>query len=885
MKKVFKILALLIVLLLTAAIILPFVFKDKILQIAKEETNKNVNAKINFSDNISLSLFKSFPNFSVGINDLSIVGINEFEGDTLLYINEATATLDLMSVLKGEQIMVRSIVMNAARIHAIILKNGKANWDITKPTDSNQTDKVTEPSKFSVKLKKFESKNSYISYVDNVGNMSSEIDGLNYVLNGDFNQDLFTMKNTFDVERFTFTMAGISYLNKVKGNGFCDVEANMNDMKFAFKNNEININELQFSAEGNFEMKNDDIIIDIKYAAKKNDFKDFLSLIPAIYSSDFKDLESKGKMSFNGTAKGIYNETSMPGFTLKLLVENGWFKYPALPTPVENVAIILNITNPDGNLNNTKIDLSKLHFELQGDAFDAKLLAINPIEDPYIEAYLKGNLNFENIVKIAPMPEGTKLSGLINSDFEAKGKIADIENKKYANFYAGGTIKAENIVYSSKELPLGLNIKNAMLSFSPELVKLTDFEAKIGNSDMQLNGGLGNFFPYFFGKGNLIGNLDIKSNTIDANQFLSKGEKNTNTVKDSTSLSVVEIPSNIDFTLTGNVGKLLYTNMEIDNFNGTVNVSNQKLSFNKVALNTLGANISMDGFYETSNAKHPTVNFTFGIKNLDIQKAFKTFNTVKKIAPIAEKMKGSFSTNVFKFTTELDSKMMPVYDKLYANGDLILSNAEVSNVEALNKLADVLKRNDLRKLELNDVTIKYEVSEGRIFTKPFLVKAAGQNITLSGSTGLDQTIDYTGTASVSKKDLGAANSAVNDALKQLNQKAATNIKMNEMINVGIKIGGTFTKPVVSTNLADIAKSEAENLKNQLADEVNKKKKELEAQAKAEIEKLKKEAENKATAEIDRIKKEVETKANAEKNRLKKLAEEEAKKRLKGLFGK
>jgi len=885
MKKFLKWFLFLFLLILFAAIILPFAFKGKILQIAKEQANNNINAIVNFSDDMGLSLIKSFPNFTLEIKDLSVVGINEFEGDTLFESKEISATLDIMSVISGDKIKIRSILLDQARINAIVLKDGKSNWDIAKASsDSSQSQAPTSESKFNISLKKFEIRNSYIKYDDKQGNMSSELVNMNYTLTGDFNQDLFLMKNLLSIDQMSVSYGGIKYFNKVAAKGNAEIDANMKDMLFTFKNNEFGLNDLALGMDGTLQMKGDDMLMDIKYAAKRNDFKDFLSLIPAIYASNFKDLQSKGKLAFDGIVKGTFNDKSMPSFALNILVDKGWFKYPALPAPVENVGMALHVTNPDGNLDNTKIDLSKLHFELQGDPFDAKLLATNPIKDPYIDAAMKGRLNLDNVVKIVAMPEGTKLGGLIISDFAAKGKVSAIEKQQYENFDASGSIQATNVNYVSKELPLGMQMKNAVLTFNPKTVALNGFDAVIGNSDMQMNGSLTNFFPYFFGKGTLQAALDFKSNMMDANQYLSKDEKATESASnDTTGMAVVEIPANINFTLTSSINKLLYTNMEITNFKGMVKVAEQKLNFNNVSLNTLGSSMKLDGFYETTNPKKPNVDMKFGIQNLDIQKAFSTFNTIKKIAPIAEKMQGMFSTT-FSMKTALNSKMKPIYEDLFADGVLQVSQASVGNVGVFNKIADVLKKDDLRKFEMKDVAIKYEVKNGRVYTKPFDIKVAGKTMNLSGSTGLDQSIDYMGTTQVAMKELGSANTVLNSVLAQLNQKAGSNIKMADNINVGLKISGTFTSPNVSTNLADIAKSQANSLQGQASDFAKQKAKELEAQARAEADRLKKEAEDKLKSEADRLKKEAEAKAKNELDNLKKKAEEEAKKRLKGLFG-
>lgn len=889
MKKILKIVAIVIGLLLLTAVALPFVFKSKIVGIVTEEVNKNINAKVKFSDDIGFSILKSFPDFTLTMKNIEVVGIEEFEFDTLFAVNKLEVSMDLMSVINGGQIKIRNVYLNQPRIHAIVLSNGKANWDIAKPSaDTTKTETTSEPAKFDVLLKKLEIENAYISYNDKVGNMSSEIDGMNYTLKGDFNQDIFSMNHDLDIAKLTYAMANINYLSKVHTTFKAEIEANQKENKYTFKDNEFGLNDLIFKMDGFVQMAGNDVNMDLKYAAKKNDFKDFLSLIPAIYSSSFKDIQSKGKLAFDGFAKGTFNDKQLPAFAFNLMVEQGWFKYPALPAPVENVGIDFHVTNTDGNLDHTIINLAKMHFELQGDPFDAKLLAENPMKDPFIDAHLKGKLNLDNVVKIVPMPAGTTLSGLLTSDFAAKGKISDIENKNYENFNASGTIAVNSINYKSVELPQGMNLSTATLAFNPKTVTLTNFDAKIGNSDMQMNGDLSNFFPYFFGKGTLVGNLNFKSNLMDANQFLSnstyKATASSSSGADTSGMAVVEIPGNIDFTLTSSIAKLLYTNYNITNFNGMVKVANQKLTFSKVALNMLGSSMTMDGYYETTNPKKPTVEMAFGIKNLDIPTAFKTFNTVQKIAPIAEKMTGIFNTSISKFTTELDSKMMPIYEKTYIAGDLQLNNTSVTNIEAFNKVADVFKRDEWKKAEFKNVAIKYEVVGGRVNTKPFNVKLGGQTLNLSGSTGLDQTIAYLGTIAIPRKDLGSANSALDGVLAQLNQKSGTNIKLNEMVNIGLKLGGTFTKPTVTTNLADIVKNEASSLKNQLSDELNKKKKELEEQAKAEIEKQKKELETKAKAEADRLKKEAEAKAKAEVDKAKNKLEEEAKKKLKGLFG-
>ena len=100
MKKFFKILIIAVVLLLAIVVALPFVFQGKIINIIKQEINKSLNAKVDFTY-ANLSLIRNFPDFSLKIKKLNITGNSPFERDTLILVDNTTIVLDLFSVFRG----------------------------------------------------------------------------------------------------------------------------------------------------------------------------------------------------------------------------------------------------------------------------------------------------------------------------------------------------------------------------------------------------------------------------------------------------------------------------------------------------------------------------------------------------------------------------------------------------------------------------------------------------------------------------------------------------------------------------------------------------------------------------------------------------------------
>jgi hypothetical protein len=60
----------------------------------KEEANKSLNAKVDFGD-FYLTLFSSFPDFRFKIQNVSVINVEPFAGDTLVYIKHKNAILFL----------------------------------------------------------------------------------------------------------------------------------------------------------------------------------------------------------------------------------------------------------------------------------------------------------------------------------------------------------------------------------------------------------------------------------------------------------------------------------------------------------------------------------------------------------------------------------------------------------------------------------------------------------------------------------------------------------------------------------------------------------------------------------------------------------------------
>jgi hypothetical protein len=803
--------------------LLPFAFKGKIMKIAQEQANKNLNAVVKFDD-ISLSMFKSFPKLNVDIQGLNIVGVNNFAQDTLIDIPDINLAVNLASLF-GAAIEINKINVLHPTINVIYLKDGSANYDVV-PVDSTATEEAvvdTTPSTFKLALKEFKVTNAKIVYDDRGYNMKAILDNLNFNMKGDLTASTTDLQITSDIQKFSFIMDGLDYMSKAKIIFNAGIGADLDKWIFTFKDNFLNINDLKLNFEGSVDISDSVYVgMDLKFKSPDNTFKSLLSLIPTVYAKDFEGLKTTGNFNFSGYAKGKmdYDVTVYPEFLLDLNVKDGFFQYPDLPKSVDNVNISTKMASSGGPMDNITVDVSQFHVEMAKNPLDVSLHISHPETDMQISGKVNGTVDFTSIKEIVPL-DSMSIAGLMKLNVVLGGKMSSIENEKYEEFTADGSVNLTNFEFTMPDLPK-IKISEANMLFSPRYVDLNKFDMTVGRSDVHLLGKVEGFVPYAFSDGVLKGKLSMKSQLFDANEFLT-GEPTPETVtpEDTSSLEAFQIPENIAFAFNANIKKILYSNMVIENALGLISLDKGKLALDNLSCNMLGGSIKTTGYYEAVNIEKPTADFNFAMKDISVSETYITFNTVQKLAPIAKSIEGNISLDL-KMNTTLDKTLMPVLPSINGSGRLYTKTIGIKGNQMFNEIADKFKYEALRNPSLNDVDLIFEIVDGNIDIKPFDTKIAGHKATIGGKQGVDGSIDYQiATALPLAKATGMLTKM-------------TGVDMNKDVDFKIKIGGTLTHP----KIAGIESGAMQTAKEEVKEAV---KKELSAQALKLIEDARKKA--------------------------------------------
>lgn len=842
MKKLIKVLLIIIGVILILLIVTPIFFKKPIEKMVKEQINKSVNAQVNFSD-FKLSFIRSFPNVYMALENLTVVGKDEFKNDTLIAFKTFSLRVDLVSAIKMKNIKVKSVLLDNPRISARVLKNGKANWDIAKDTGSETPadTAVSEPVDFGASLKKFEIRDAYIRYQDDTTNMAAEIKDLDFVLSGDFSAKRTDMELKTSIQSLDFLMDGIRYLKQAKFGFAAELGADMEQAVYTIKNNEISLNDLSLGLEGMVKMPKDTIYTDLKFKTNKADFKTILSLIPAIYMKDFESVQTAGNLKLDGYIQGVYAGKKMPNVGLNLVVEKAMFRYPSLPKSVDNINVDAKVFYDGVQTDNSTVDVNKFHLEMAGNPFDINLHIKTPISDMNIVGNFTGKVDFSSLADVVPMDSLT-LKGIMESNVDIMGKMSSLEQKKYEDFKADGTIRLENFEFANPSFPQGFRIISANMVFSPRFVELTSFDSRAGKSDFKLNGKLEKFIPYVFNNDTIEGTLSLTSNLIDVTELMGPEEPAAQpAAQDTTQLSVIGIPANIDFTLNSNIGQINYDKLKMNDVEGIVIVRHSKAILKNLNMNLLEGSMNLNGEYNTQDITSPEFDFKFSMKDIDIPSAYNAFNTVQKLAPVAQNCKGRISADL-NISSILDSHMMPKYNTMAGGGRLMSKSVELLNSNTFVKIADVLKNDKFRKITMNDIDIKFEIKNGRVFVTPFDVKLGSTKMNISGDQGIDQTLNYLIKTSIPSAEFGgAANALLTNLTKGL-------VQPGEFVNINLAVTGTFKKPEVRPVLAGGSSGEGgvkDQVKAAAEQKVEEVKQQVSQKAREQAEKLIRDAEAEA----------------------------------------
>lgn len=781
--------------------VVPFLFQDKIKEKIKEAINKSVDANVNF-ENASLSLIKNFPKASVSIDKFCIVNKAPFAGDTLVYSEEIKLSMGMGQIFNGENepLNIDEVYTENTKLNIIFNKEGKGNFDIAKKEGKVEESKESKP--LNLSIQNYQLDNFRFSFVDQKSNMKMVLDSVYHKGKGNFDKDVLDLETSTKAQ-LTFDMDKSNYMRNVKLDLNAVLGLDLKNSKYTFKQNKLLINQLPLEFDGFLQMFDNKQTYDLTFKTPSSDFKNFLGLIPEQYAGNLEGVETTGKFEVSGKVKGNLTETTIPTFAIDLGSSNASFHYKDLPKTVKNITIDTHIGNLTGNLNDTYVQINHFGFSIDQDVFLAKSDMRNLIENPQIQAELKGRINLANISQAYPVKLNKPLNGILKADIKTNFDMKSVETSQYQNIKNSGTLTLTGFNYAGPELAKPISIAIADLAFNPAKITLNKLQAKTGKSDINASGSLENFYPFILKNETLKASLNLASNYFNVADFMAPSTTTSTDGKKTT--EEVKVPSFLDCTITAKAATAVYDNLNLKNVSGTLVVRDQAVALKGLKMDLFGGNVGMNGLVSTKG-KIPTFDVDLGLNKADIPQLFTLMNTLKTIAPIGDIINGKMNSTI-KLKGNLKQDMMP--DTKSISGELIGSilsgSLNKSRSTLLSELDTKATFLDLKDVNLKDVKAALSFNNGKVSIKPVTLKHKDIGVQFSGSHGFDQNMNYDLKFDVPAKYLGTD---INNLIAKLTPADA---KKLENIPVNGTLTGSFKAPKFNTDV----KQATTNLATQL----------------------------------------------------------------------
>lgn len=515
-KKTLKFLGIVLLGLILALAVMPFIFEEEIKEGIQQAINEKVNARVEFSD-IGLSFFRSFPDASIKIEDLSIIGLNEFKGDTLAYSEAIDLTVSIPSIIKKfTPLLIKEVIVDKAIVHIKVDKELNDNYLILKEGDKS--------SSFTVELERYIVSESNLRYTNEFNNISITINDIKHSGSGRFAENVFDLNTSTTSPDLSITRSGIPLLKHAQLSADAIIEVAMEDNKYTFRDNEIILNALPFNMDGVIQLQDTGTEFNLEFLAPDADFKELFSLIPYAYSQDYSNAQITGEGSIEASIAGLLadDESSMPSINLKLDVKDGSVKYPLLPATIQDIVTSATLKVSGPGYNQVEMEVPSFSMRARDSKLTGRLNVTGPLSNQSIDMGLTANVNLQTWKDAFPMKETSDFKGTVTSDFTLKGTMNDIRKKNWKDVIFDGYFNGENIVIESTDMPT-IAIRKFSSDADPGMLEAGIEDLIFQESDFNIDASIVDPLTYLTDE-SIDGSATVKSNKINTVDFISSNE-------------------------------------------------------------------------------------------------------------------------------------------------------------------------------------------------------------------------------------------------------------------------------------------------------------------------------------------------------------------------
>jgi hypothetical protein len=710
------------------------------------ELGQRLQADVSW-EGAGLNLVRDFPRARLTLRGLVVTDTSAAERAVVARVDRLRLSLDVGSVLRGVRgtgpIEVVQLHLDEPYVRFVVHEDGSTNWD---GLQREAVAEPTRPSSAALRLRRFRVRGGALDFRNAAAGIVARLDGVDQDLSGDFASARFRLETDVNVAAADLIVADLGYLKRTRVGVRGSFDVDRAAGRIGVGEAELRLNELRLALSGSVDT-GERGSIDLAFDSPGGTFGEIASLVPALATEAWQAARSEGTLAASGWVRGAYGGGTFPAFAAAVRVRDGTLQHADMPLAVRGVTADLDIANPGGDADSTRIELRRLSLIVGTHPLQGSATIRTPVSGPSIATHVTGALDLAELARTFPMEGVEESAGRVHADVAASFRLADLDEGRYDRVTLEGAISGDALRYRSAQLAQGLGIDELRLALSPARGELASLRGVIGRSDFAATGSVENLLGFLVRDQELRGRVRVASRRFDLDEWRSDDETRA-----------VPVPARIDMTLDGRADHVSFADLELRAVHGTLRIRDQRASLEDLRFETLGGALAVTGYYETLIAERPTFDVALTVTGVEAAQAAAALPTFGALAPAARYATGRFSTEV-RLSGGLDADLVPNFNELIGRGTFETFDFAIDDFPGLERLADALGIEQLRRPTMIDVRSTFSIVDGRVHVSPFAVRLGTIDMTVSGSHGLDETLDYRLTLQVPAPLLTAASSS------------------------------------------------------------------------------------------------------------------------------
>jgi hypothetical protein len=739
MKLVLKILKLTVILIISVSIILfsaSFLLQDKVAGIILKSLNKNISTKLEIGS-FRLTFLRKFPNASLELKNVVVhsssnFSSEEFTGintDTLLAARYASVEFKITDIIKGNYNIER-IGVKTGKINFFTDKAGFVNYNISRYSENpdskdftinldriNLNDIKTYYNNLSAKL--------IIAGLANTGKLKSRITGENID---------FTAKADIDITRFQLYNTVLT--NTITAG--LDVTLQSSKNGISFKKGTMTLENFDFVMDG---FVSSDDMLDLNITGKNIDLSRIRKYLPEKYLRSVSNYNPAGLLKVDYKIKGPLTRTKNPHIDINFLLDNGHITYGKSNLAVKNLSFNGHLSNGSGNnFETSSVSLSDIKATLGSSEYTGSV-TISGFNHPKSELILKGRVFPDELKEFFDIQSISKAYGSVDADINI---VTDFWPKDSITQNDIIDMKPQgNLVFNSFSIGLQknkllINNVNGNLSFS-DIIRAGNISFSYRGMEIKVDGEFRNLPDWIAGRPvKLIASADVSFNRLIPGMFMAEPSSADAETPKKTALNM---PGDIILDINFKIDSLKYKTFSSSKIAGTLNYKPRTLTVKSFNMKSLNGTISGNGFVAQNSSKSVMARGNFNITDIDVNKAFKTFNNFGQDFIKAENLSGDLS-GTLSILLPMDSLLNSQIKSLTAEGKYILVNGALIDFDPVKELSDFIELSELENIHFDKLENDFFIRNNFLYIPQMDVKSSAADLSVNGKHSFDNDYEY-----------------------------------------------------------------------------------------------------------------------------------------------